>query len=163
MALGSRTFCSDIKVAYNLKEGLRDMYLCETRDQATAYFNSWAQSIPADMTSFLTVAKMINNWHTEIFNYFDDRYTNAFTESINNLVKHIEKSGRGYSFYVLRAKVLFGTKATIKPKFGAHSFEPTKHIKNMLYDSLSLSKPILQEGFGVSIPQLLTIFEGDDF
>jgi len=41
--------------------------------------------------------------------------TNAYTESINNIIKHIERIGRGYSFDFLRAKVLFGNSATIKP------------------------------------------------
>ena len=35
----------------------------------------------------------------------------------DELIKNIEKAGRGYSFEVLRAKVLFGTSATKKPKY----------------------------------------------
>lgn len=149
-----------LKIAYDLKEGLRDMYLCETREQAEAYFKEWKKSIPEDMTSFKDVAKMINNWHTEIFNYFDDQYTNAFTESINNLIKHIEKRGRGYSFEVLRAKVLFGTKATIKPRFGEQAFTRMDKFTMTMYD---YTPPTLEEGFGVSIPQLLTVIERGDF
>jgi transposase len=80
-----------LKVAYDLKEGLRDMYLCETREEAEEHFDKWKKSIPEDMNHFKDIAKTFTNWHTEIFNYFDDRYTNAFTESINNLIKHIEK------------------------------------------------------------------------
>lgn len=145
-----------LKVAYDLKEGLRDMYLCETREEAEEYFKQWKKSIPEDMTSFKDVAKMINNWHTEIFNYFDNRLTNAFTESINNLIKHIEKRGRGYSFEVLRVKVLFGTKATNKPRFGEQGFT---HMDISNY----FNPPALTEGFGVSIPQLLEIIERDGF
>ena len=44
-------------------------------------------------------------------------YTNAYTESINNVIKSIEKAGKGYSYEVLRAKVLYGTTATKRPKF----------------------------------------------
>lgn len=146
-----------LKVAHDLKEGLRNMYLCETRQQAQEHFIKWKQSIPKDMSAFLDVAKMIENWHVEIFNYFDNRYTNAFTESVNNLIKYIEKSGRGYSFEVLRAKVLFSTKATAKPKFGyLYSDEPDPHL-------FYYKAPTLIEGFGVSIPQLLEIFERDEF
>lgn len=153
-----------LKVAYNLKEGLRDMYLCETREQAIEYYRQWKSSIPKDMQSFLDIAKIIDNWSTEIFNYFDYFVTNAFTESINNLIKHIEKAGRGYSFEVLRAKVLFGTKATVKPKFGEQSFGPMDiTFSNMLYRSFDFSPPKLVEGFGVSIPQLLEVIERDEF
>lgn len=151
-----------LKVAYDLKEGLRDMYLCETREEAEEYFKQWKKSIPEDMTSFKEVAKMINNWHTEIFNYFDDRYTNAFTESINNLIKHIEKRGRGYSFEVLRAKVLFGTKATTKPRFGEQPFTRMEKFTMISFNNY-FTPPKLIEGFGVSIPQLLTVIERDDF
>jgi transposase len=153
-----------LKVTYNLiKEGLRDMYLCETREQAEEYFKEWKKSIPEDMTSFLDIAKMINNWHTEIFNYFDNRLTNAFTESINNLIKHIEKRGRGYSFEVLRAKVLFGTKATTKPRFGEQAFTRMDKFNMTMYGSFDYTPPTLEEGFGVSIPQLLEVIERDDF
>jgi transposase len=151
-----------LKAAYDLKEGLRDMYLCETREEAEEYFKQWKNSIPEDMTSFKEVAKMINNWHTEIFNYFDDRYTNAFTESINNLIKHIEKRGRGYSFEVLRAKVLFGTKATTKPRFGEQPFTRMEKFTMISFNNY-FTPPKLIEGFGVSIPQLLTVIERDDF
>ena len=153
-----------LKVAYNLKEGLRDMYLCKTKEQAMDYYKQWKSSIPKDMTAFLDVAKMIDNWHTEIFSYFDYFVTNAYTESINNLIKHIEKVGRGYSFEVLRAKVLFGTKATVKPKFGEQSFGPMDTtFSKVLYDSFNYFSPILKEGFGVSIPQLLKVIERHEF
>ena len=152
-----------LKVAYELKEGLRDMYLCESRKEAEEYFKNWKNSIPNDMKAFLDVANMINNWRTEIFNYFDVRVTNAFTESINNLIKHIEKRGRGYSFEVLRAKVLFGTKATIKPRFGEQEFTTMERPALNFGLNDYFMPPTLQEGFGVSIPHLLELLERNDF
>lgn len=151
-----------LKVAYELKEGLRDMYLCETREEAEKYFKQWKKSIPEDMAAFRDVANMINNWHNEIFNYFDNRLTNAFTESINNLIKSIEKRGRGYSFEVLRIKVLFGTKATIKPRFGEEAFTRMDKF-NMTNLNNYFIPPTLIDGFGVSIPQLLKVIERDNF
>lgn len=151
-----------LKVAYDLKEGLRDMYLCETREEAEEHFDKWKKSIPEDMNHFKDIAKTFTNWHTEIFNYFDNRYTNAFTESINNLIKHIEKRGRGYSFEVLRAKVLFGTKATIKPRFGEQDFTRMEKFTMTSYNNY-FTPPALVDGFGVSIPQLLEVIQRDDF
>jgi len=46
------------------------------------------------------------NWHTEIFNYFEHRITNAYTESFNAIARKMDRMGRGYSFEVLRAKLL---------------------------------------------------------
>lgn len=67
-----------------------------------------------------------------------------------------EFKGRGYSFEVLRAKVLFSTRATVKPKFGYLDFEETPGVYTFI-------APTLLEGFGVSIPQLLEVIERDDF
>ena len=70
------------------------------------------------MKEFKEIRKTFNNNKTEIFNYFDKPFTNAYTESVNNIIKAVEKEGKGYSFDVLRAKVLYGTEATIKkPKY----------------------------------------------
>lgn len=146
----------DLEVAYKLKEGLRDMYLCKSKEEAIGYFNSWKEAIPDKFKAFQDVAKMIDNWHIEIFNYFDYKVTNAFTESINNLIKHIEKLGRGYSFEVLRAKVMFSTRATKKPKYGEEDF--TK-----MSMTFTFRLPPLENGFGVSIPQLLNAIKRDDF
>ncbi|RAR58581.1 transposase [Onishia taeanensis] len=40
--------------------------------------------------------------------------TNAFTESINRLAKDKNRDGRGYSFEVMRARMLFTTKHKMK-------------------------------------------------
>ncbi|ENP8454704.1 transposase [Photobacterium damselae] len=42
-----------------------------------------------------------------IFAYFDHPITNAYTESLNNLIRVMIRTGRGYSFEALRAKMLF--------------------------------------------------------
>jgi hypothetical protein len=82
------------------------------------------------MPLFKALANTINNCKKEVFNYFltDVKYTNAYTESINNLIKRIEKSGVGYSFDVLRAKVLYGTTASKKPKYGEKHFYAIQHM-----------------------------------
>jgi hypothetical protein len=37
----------------------------------------------------------------------EEIYPNVYTKNLNNLVRFVERQGRGYSFGVLRAKVLF--------------------------------------------------------
>lgn len=151
-----------LRTAYYIKEGLRDMYLCETKQQALAYYKEWKSSIPADMKPFIEITSIFDNWNTEIFNYFDHFVTNAFTESRNNSIKEIEKRGRGYSFEVLRAKILFGTRATIRPKYDKDN--GYMRIGKMTLNSFNFdySEPQLEEGFGVSIPQLLKVIERDE-
>ena len=41
-----------------------------------------------------------------ILNYWDYQWTNAYTKSVNNQIKRIEKAGRGYKFDVLRKRCL---------------------------------------------------------
>lgn len=45
--------------------------------------------------------------------------TNAYTESLNNLIRVMNRLGRGYSFEALRAKILFteGVHKIKRPRF----------------------------------------------
>jgi transposase len=76
--------------------------------------------IPKELQSaFEPLTKAMDNWEAEIFAYFDYRVTNAYTESLNSLIRVINRLGRGYSFEVLRAKILFteGLAKQRKPKY----------------------------------------------
>jgi transposase len=57
----------------------------------------------------------------EILAYFDHPVTNAYTESLNNLIRVMNRLGRGYSFGALRAKIVFAEGAfkstNSRPKF----------------------------------------------
>ena len=57
--------------------------------------------------AFEPITKAVHNWKEEIFNYFEHPITNAYTESLNSLIRVINRLGRGYSFEALRAKILF--------------------------------------------------------
>jgi len=61
----------------------------------------------------------------EILNYFDHPVTNAYTESLNSLIRVMDRMGRGYSFEALRAKILFTEgahhKKRSRPKFERRS------------------------------------------
>ncbi|MGM0807546.1 MAG: ISL3 family transposase [Bacillota bacterium] len=105
-----------LQTAYQIKEGLRDVYKQPTKKDANRRYWEWEQSIPKDATEMKGIQRMINRIRTEVFAYFDGRYTNAYTESFNNVIKRIVRLGVGYSYEVLRAKILFGTKATVIKK-----------------------------------------------
>ena len=109
----------ELRLPYQLKESFRDIYQSGDRYIAEEKFERWCESIPEDLAPFLSVKETVCNWYNEIFNYFDYPYTNAITESINNLIKSIEKAGRGYTFDVIRAKILYSTKATRMPVYKA--------------------------------------------
>lgn len=77
-------------------------------DKAYQLYQSWLSEIPKELMSYFEpLIKSMTNWKEEIFNYFNVPITNAYTESLNNLIKVMNKVGRGYSFEALRAKILF--------------------------------------------------------
>jgi transposase len=71
---------------------------------------------------FQPILTAMTNWETEIFNYFDHPITNAYTEALNGLIKMVNRTGRGYSFEALRAKILYteGLKKIRRPRFERH-------------------------------------------
>ncbi|SFM47455.1 Transposase [Salibacterium qingdaonense] len=94
--------------AYELKEQFFDIYEAKTVDEAYKLYQEWLSNVPKElMTYFGDLIKAMTNWEEEIFNYFTSPITNAYTESLNRLIKTINHIGRGYSFEALRAKILF--------------------------------------------------------
>ncbi len=96
-----------LKQAYAAKEGFRAVWQTESIDQAKAAYDKWAAELPEDIKpAFHDLTRAMGNWREEIFAYFDTRITNAYTESFNAVAKMTNRLGRGYSFEVLRAKLL---------------------------------------------------------
>ena len=107
------------KTPYYLKEAFRDIYqFAESREDAEKLYADWVQANKEEgCHAFDGFINMIGNWYTEIFNYFNNRYTNAQTESLNNVIREIDRAGRGYTFPVLRAKILYRHITAKKGKF----------------------------------------------
>lgn len=93
--------------AWHTKERFFDIWEADDRKTAERLYSEWKASIPESVAvEFGAVAKTVENWKGEIFAYFDARYTNAFTEATNGLIKAINRDGRGYRFEAIRAKAL---------------------------------------------------------
>ncbi len=103
--------------AYRLKEEFRSIYDCTDKADAIDAYTEWAKKIKTEFPEYLPLTKTVKNWGTEIFNYFEHRYTNGRVERLNGKIKEIYRAGRGYSFDVLRFKVLYSTLASKKPAF----------------------------------------------
>lgn len=116
---------------YNAKEAFLDMWDMPTRKDAEDYWENWkAQSTPAIRKHFKDAIRALDNWHEYIFNWWDYPYTNAVTESLNNTIKAAFRNGRGYSFEVLRAKMLYtkGGLETSPASLYKPKSEPTEMI-----------------------------------
>lgn len=101
--------------AHALKEGF--MATWEIKDRATAEqaWQRWQGNLPSELSDdFKVLITAMTNWHDEIFNYFENPMTNAYTESANSLTRVMNRMGRGYSFDVIRARMLYDPAARKK-------------------------------------------------
>lgn len=89
-------------------------------------FDRWCNSIPDTLPEFLTLRDTFTSRREHILNYFDYRVTNAFAESSNNIIKSIEKQGKGYDFDTLRKIALFSSRMEEFQKFDSKNAEYIK-------------------------------------
>lgn len=98
--------------AYALKEQFYDIWKATRRIEAERAYAEWIAALPTELeTAFRPLLTAFANWHEEIFAYFavpGARITNATTEALNGVAKLAQRSGRGYSFEAIRAKLLYG-------------------------------------------------------
>lgn len=101
-------FLPELKKAYEAKERFYEFYEYQSRQHAERDAVNWQSQLdPSIRWAFKDCIAAMTNWHQEIFNFYDYQVTNAYTESTNRLVKDIGRAGRGYSFEVIRAKLLY--------------------------------------------------------
>ena len=94
--------------AYRLKEAFFNIYQASSKQQAQILYEHWLKSIPAELRChFEPIITAWSKWQPFILEYFNHPITNAYTESLNSLIRVINRLGRGYSFEALRAKILF--------------------------------------------------------
>ena len=98
--------------AHALKGGLWSIWDHKSGPEAEAACATWLGNIPPELAAtFKDLTTAVHNWHDEIFSYFEQPITNAYTESVNRLAKDMNRMGRGYSFEVIRARMLYNEKA----------------------------------------------------
>jgi hypothetical protein len=113
---------------------------------------------------FKPIVTAFENWHEEIFSYFDHSITNAYTESLNSLIRVINRNGRGYSFEALRAKVLYteGTHRIAKPAHRAVTRKPppggASFETGIALPEIDIPKA---RNYGAFIPSVVEMLEQD--
>jgi transposase len=113
----------ELKLAYDLKEAFLEIWDEESYGSehpmsdaaARSLYKQWERSLPTPTENkllhkkFKKIVTAMDNWGEFIFNYFDHRYTNAFTESSNRKVKDDNRALRGCHFKTARERAVFGT------------------------------------------------------
>lgn len=100
--------------AYDFKEMFYGIYDETNKAAAMRAFEAWENSLPPGrFPKFHALARTVHNHYDDIFAYWDapTRITNAYTESLNGLVKVANRMGRGYSYEIIRAKTLYAKQA----------------------------------------------------
>ncbi len=97
----------DLKAGYEAKEAFRSIWTAASVTEAKARYAAWDEGLPdVAADAFVDLRLAMRNWGAEIFAYFEHRVTNAYTEAINGVARIVNRAGRGYSFEVLRARML---------------------------------------------------------
>lgn len=160
-----------LKLAYDVKEDFYKIYDCKTKETAEEVFKKWADNIPSDLPQFNDLVKTVSNNYDDIFAYWDAPFsiTNAYTDGHNGLIKVADKLGRGYSFEVIRARLLYNkiarsvttvsTKATSSTPLtvAPDSSVTTVSNKDLNFSSTKYRK--MKTEYGAHIPTLIELLE----
>lgn len=150
--------------AYDAKEAFYGIWDMDNRTDAERAYEIWRAGLSTEMEeAFKPILTAVGNWRAGVFNYFDHPITNAYTESLNNLIRVMNHLGRGYSFEALRPKILFtkGVHATKKPKYPKRG--STMEDSMFAYKGFSKSFDIEQEtNYGASISTLTALIESGE-
>ncbi len=126
-----------LEAAYDAKEAFYGIWDMSGKTEAERAYSIWKDGLlPEVREAFHPLVRAMENWHPHIFAYFDHSVTNAYTESLNNLIRVMNRLGRGYSFEALRAKILFTEGAQKKKR---PNFRRRREASNMR-DDISFSK-----------------------
>lgn len=158
--------------AYNAKEAFHDIYSHKSKGDAMKAAEAWEASIdPSVEHAFREAKGALRSWWTEIFNYYDCPISNAYTESINNIAKGMNRMGRGYSLEVIRARLLYDEKARAAgTKTVRKKVRKPVSTWGLMADSLTTTQPtygtVLEEQtveYGAHLPTLAKLLEEGHF
>jgi len=99
---------SDLNELYRAKERFYEIYRMKGYDKARKALDKFIESLKdTSLLGLQRFRRTLKKWKEEILLYFKYRYTNAFTEAMNNTAKVVQKQGYGYkSFKNYRLRVL---------------------------------------------------------
>ena len=101
---------NDLKKGYYLKEKFLDIVHHYNQMDVDVQITRWiSKCIEKNIPEFIEAAGTISRWKEYILNSFiDERYSNGYTEGINNKIKVIKRIAFGYkSFELFRGRILY--------------------------------------------------------
>lgn len=102
--LSDHPFLND---AYVWKERFYMMYEAQTRTEAEKEYDRLVATMPPPLKRFYRpLLTSMKNWRPEIFNHFEERWTNNMTENLNGRINQINSLAKGMTFDRFRQKAL---------------------------------------------------------
>ncbi len=159
-----------LRSAWECKEGFSKIYDATDRHTANQLMDEWLQNVPTELEKpFREAISVLRTRRDHILNYFDFRFTNAYTESINAGIKTANRMGRGYSIEAIRAKMLFNPKALEKSARRIEIEEPDAipdgAIGMLTYESMAPRRhpKVRTLYYGAHLPTLNAMLEAGEF
>jgi transposase len=98
-----------LNTAYEAKEQFHDLCSLDSRAKAKAAYALWRRHLPDRLRhAFRPLLTAMSAWETEVLESWDHPVREDFLELANEGLKTVNRLGKGYSFPVLRARLLFG-------------------------------------------------------
>jgi len=110
--------CSnDLANAYYLKECFYEFMACTNSAEAKQRLKEFIiKAEVLDIAEFKPCIRMLQNWSEYILNSFDCRYSNGYTEGVNNSIKVLKRVAYGYrNFDNFRTRILHIDRAKSDP------------------------------------------------
>ena len=126
----------ELKRGYDLKELFLDIINHATIEDAKVQIINWIDLCKeSKIEEFIDASKTIENWLEYIVNSFiDEKYSNGFTEGINNKIKVIKRNGFGYkNFEFFRKRVLYIFNGTLGGGKNKNKSKNSKNQQNRTY------------------------------
>jgi transposase len=123
----------DLQAIYLCKEAFADIYESPSLAEAEEYYVAWLERVEQCGISdaFNEFLRAVENWYPWIFNYFLHKHTGGFVEGANSLARAVDRAGRGYSFPVLRARLLYGQHLLRQTKRRAPKTADVQEVSNV--------------------------------
>ena len=98
----------ELKAVYDAKERFYGFYSQKTRSAAETFYISWVSKLDSSARPYFKnlLSCMDGEFKEEIYNYFDEPFTNGFVEALNGRIEQMVSVGRNITYETLRQRML---------------------------------------------------------
>lgn len=83
--------------AWAIKELLRELWLCPTKEEGQEHFDKWySWAIRSRLEPIKKAARTLKTHLEQVLNYFTHRLTNALSEGLNSVIERLKQQACGY-------------------------------------------------------------------